>query len=85
MNSIMYWSTTVQLWSLPLIMVGQNVMGRASELRAQETHETVMQELALLKEQDKINKEQLKETQDVMIRMSRKLNYTGHRPHHGKI
>lgn len=49
MNTMLYWSNTVQLWSLPLLMVGQNVMGRASEARAKETHDAVMQELAILK------------------------------------
>lgn len=34
MIPIMYWSSTVQLWALPLIMVGQNVLGRASERQA---------------------------------------------------
>lgn len=50
MDKFLYWSNTVQLWSLPLLMVGQNVIGRAAEQRAQETHDAVMEELQELKE-----------------------------------
>ncbi len=50
MDHLLYWSNTVQLWSLPLLMVGQNVLGRASERRAIETHDAVMEELGLLRE-----------------------------------
>jgi hypothetical protein len=49
MTTMLYWSNTVQLWSLPLLMVGQNVMGRASEKRALETHDAVMSEMADIK------------------------------------
>jgi len=49
MNTFLYWSNTVQLWSLPLIMVGQNVLDRVREKREQETHDAVMTELADLK------------------------------------
>ena len=48
MNHLLYWSNTVQLWSLPLLMVGQNVLGRTSDRQAKETHDTVMVELKLL-------------------------------------
>jgi hypothetical protein len=50
MNTLLYWSNTVQLWSLPLLMVGQNVLGRAAERRAIETHDAVMEELGLLRD-----------------------------------
>jgi len=33
MNSMLYWSNTVQLWALPVLMVGGIVLGRASEKR----------------------------------------------------
>ena len=46
----LYWSNTVQLWALPLIMVGQHLLGRDSERRAQETHDAVMEEIKLLKQ-----------------------------------
>jgi hypothetical protein len=49
MTVALYISNTVQLWSLPLLMVGSNVLGRAAERRALETHDTVMEELALLR------------------------------------
>jgi len=41
----------VQLVSLSLIMVGQNVIGETSERRAIETHDCVMQELVLVQEE----------------------------------
>lgn len=49
MNTFLYWSNTVQLWSLPLLMVGTNILGRNAEKRAQETHDVVMEELAAVK------------------------------------
>ena len=49
MEKLLYWSNTVQLWALPLLMVGQHLLGRASERRAQETHDAVMEEIQLLK------------------------------------
>ncbi len=63
MSTFLYWSNTVQLWSLPLLMVGQGVMGRASELRAQETYEAEIQEIEMIKEDLNYDKEQQLETQ----------------------
>jgi len=40
----------IQLVALSLIMVGQQVMGRAAEQRAQQDHETIMAEFAVLKD-----------------------------------
>lgn len=34
--TLLYWSNWIQLWSLPLLMVGQVVLGRASERRNQQ-------------------------------------------------
>jgi hypothetical protein len=50
-NQIFYWSGWVQLWALPLLMVGQKVTGRSAEIRDQETHDAVMEELRLAKEE----------------------------------
>ena len=66
MDKFLYWSNTVQLWSLPLLMVGQNVLSRASEKRAQETHDCVMQELALVQEELAIAKEDREELYKIM-------------------
>ena len=41
--------TFLQLVLLPLIMVGSDVLSRKAELRAIQDHETLMEELALLK------------------------------------
>ena len=50
MDKFLYWSNTVQLWSLPLLMVGQNVLSRVSEKRAQSDHEMIIAEFAEIKE-----------------------------------
>ena len=41
--TFLYWSNTVQLWSLPLLMVGQNVLGRADARRADEQYRMTQQ------------------------------------------
>lgn len=51
MTALLYWSNTVQLWSLPLLMVGQAVLGRAAERQAKETHDAVIEELSLIREE----------------------------------
>jgi len=48
MTTLLYWSNCVQLISLPLLMVGTNILGRAGQVRDGETHDAVMVELALL-------------------------------------
>jgi len=40
-GTILYWSNSIQLWSLPLIMVGTNVLGRATEAQARRQYEMV--------------------------------------------
>lgn len=54
---LLYWSNWVQLWSLPLLMVGAYVLGQDSERRQRETHDavietrdTVVQEIAMVRE-----------------------------------
>ena len=49
MDKLLYWSNTVQLWSLPLLLVGTNLLGRTSEARLLETHDAVMSELQEIK------------------------------------
>jgi len=39
----LYWSNTVQLWALPAIMVGQNVLSRASDRQAERQYHMVEQ------------------------------------------
>jgi hypothetical protein len=48
-NTLLYWSNVVQLVALPLLAVGQSVLGRAAERQAKETHDAVLEELALLR------------------------------------
>lgn len=58
MDHLLYWSNTVQLWSLPLLMVGSAVVGRAGERQAKETHDTVMEEReVLLEDRDLLRQE----------------------------
>ena len=38
-EAFLYWSNWIQLWSLPLIMVGTNILGRAAEERAEADHQ----------------------------------------------
>lgn len=49
-NNILYLSNCFQLIFLPLLMVGQNLMGRAAEVRAQQDHEAIMAELQIVKD-----------------------------------
>ena len=51
MDKFLYWSNTIQLWSLPLLMVGTNLLGRAAEKRSKETHDAVMRELKEIKQE----------------------------------
>ena len=37
--AFLYWSNWIQLWSLPLILVGTNILGRAAEARSKLDHE----------------------------------------------
>ena len=50
MTALLYWSNTVQLWSLPLIAVGTSVLGRAAVQQARETHDAVMEVLRMIRE-----------------------------------
>ena len=49
-TNILYLSNCFQLIFLPLLMVGQNLMGRAAEQRAQEDHEAIMSEFVIVKD-----------------------------------
>lgn len=39
--NLLYWSNTVQLWSLPLLMVGTNLLNRRSEQQAARQYEMI--------------------------------------------
>ncbi len=47
-DTFLYWSNWVQLWSLPLIMVGTNILGRAVEARAAADHLKLSQAYELI-------------------------------------
>lgn len=65
-SQLFYWSGWVQLWALPLLMVGQQVVGRSAEIRDQETHDTVMKEIEILKEELQLAKEEREIQKDLM-------------------
>ena len=48
-----YISTSLQLVALPLIGVGVTLIGRVAELRAQQDHEALMEELSIVKDTQK--------------------------------
>ena len=50
-TTVLYWSNWIQLWSLPLIMVGTAVIGRATERRIMEIHAAIQHELQMEREQ----------------------------------
>lgn len=63
---LLYWSNWIQLVSLPLIGVGLWLMGRRSEQRAQETHDAVMEELALGREALRLLREESSELKEII-------------------
>jgi hypothetical protein len=65
-DKLLYWSNWVQLWSLPLLMVGQNVLGESAERREQETHDAVMTELKIAKDDRRELKKLTKELNELL-------------------
>lgn len=64
-NLVFYTSSgVIQLVALPLLMVGQVVLGRAAEQRAQSDHETLMAEFTEIKS---MHEEQAKELKELRI------------------
>ena len=72
-ETFLYWSNWVQLWSLPLILVGTNILGRDAEKRSQLDHDklaksyeeqqqTYQKVIAMLKKQE----DMLKKQEDMM-------------------
>ena len=47
---MLYWSNAVQLSALPVLGLGQIVLSRAAERRAEEDHAAIMEELQELKQ-----------------------------------
>lgn len=62
-NAFFYWSGWVQLWALPLLMVGQVVLGRAAEERAESDHETLLTQFAELRQFHEERKQDILELQ----------------------
>ena len=82
-ETFLYWSNWVQLWSLPLILVGTNILGRDAEKRSQLDHDklaksyeeqqqTYQKVIAMLKKQEDMMRDMLKqdevlEAQDTVL------------------
>ena len=75
-EAFLYWSNWVQLWSLPLILVGTNILGREAEKRSKMDHEklaksyeeqqeTYHQVLAMLKVQEDMMRDMLKQDDEL--------------------
>ena len=48
-NQILYISNCLQLTFLPLILVGQSLLGKNAETRAAQDHDTIMTEMSEIK------------------------------------
>ena len=70
-EAFLYWSNWVQLWSLPLILVGTNILGRDAEARSRLDHErlarsyeeqqqTYARVIAMLKKQEEMMADMLR-------------------------
>jgi hypothetical protein len=70
MGQLLYWSNSVQLWSLPLLMVGSNVVGRAGERQARETHDAVMEEREMLLDELGLAREQREQLAELLARFA---------------
>ncbi|WP_062306534.1 hypothetical protein [Alicyclobacillus sendaiensis] len=68
----------IQLVLLPVIMVGQAVMGWASEKRAQETHDAVMAELSELRKLNESQAAEIAELKAIHRELEAKLGRRAH-------
>jgi hypothetical protein len=57
-------SAWIQLWALPLLMVGGIVLNRASEKRAEEDHATIREEFDIVKGEQLMIKAELAEAEE---------------------
>ena len=62
MDELLYCSNTVQLWSLPLILVGQNIMNKASERRMEKMYQMIKEMQEAMHEDLEIAKAMIKES-----------------------
>jgi len=58
--------TCIQLVLLPAIIVGQNLQGETSEQRARETHDAVMEELKIARDDRQAHAEELRLLRDLV-------------------
>lgn len=49
-DAFFYWSGWIQLWALPLLMVGGIVLNKSNEIRDNRDHQTLLKEFTELKE-----------------------------------
>ena len=64
--NLLYWSNFIQLIFLPVIMVGQNVLGASSRKRAMEDHESLQQLVVQMSAVVDSNEKELKHLQSLI-------------------
>ena len=64
--SLLYWSNFIQLIFLPVIMVGQNVLGASTIKRAQQDHESLQKLVIEMNSLMRANEEELKQLKALM-------------------
>jgi hypothetical protein len=69
-DRLLYWSNVIQLVALPLLAVGQAVLGRAGERQAKETHDTVMEDRELLLQELAEEREMRQQLAEVLARLA---------------
>jgi hypothetical protein len=67
-------SAWIQLWALPLIAVGNNVLSRTSEKRANEDHRLIKENFNLMMKEIMINRENNKEIHRLLKLLHEKLS-----------
>jgi len=81
-EQILYWSNFLQLIFLPIITVGTAMMGRDAEARAEQDHETIQQEFALLRDANDMLHHSLREigvgVRELLLRVDNKSEVAAH-------
>lgn len=65
-STLLYYNNWIQLWSLPLLLTGQNLMGRASEQRDIEMYNMIKEEFDIVREQQANANQERQELKDLL-------------------
>lgn len=77
MDKLLYWSNTIQLWALPLILVGTNLLQRAFEKMVVDIHDRVARMETAVMAQLKIVQEGQITGDEILDKMNRLLDDRG--------